>query len=134
MVEFWSTGGRRESASEREHRSVDRVHMHDAARMRHVAVDRAVQAPGGRVRRVGTGERLGIVGVDKQQVARLDAREMHLVGVHQELRAVSVDGEREMVGDRLVHIQPRRPAEGTGQIDALLVEGQVGRACRFSDA
>ena len=27
--------------------------MHDAARMRHVAVDRAVQAPGGRVRRIG---------------------------------------------------------------------------------
>ena len=109
-----------------EHGRMDRMHMHDAARMRHVAVDGAVQSPGGRVGRVGAAQRLGVVGVDEQQVARLDAREMHLVRVHQEFRAVVVDGEREMVGHRFMHVEPGRPAEGAGEIDALLVEGQVG--------
>ena len=105
--------------------------MHDAARMRHIAVDRAMQTPGGRIRRVRAGKRLGIVGVDQQQIARLDAREMHLVGIHQESGAVVVDGQRKMVGHRLVHVEPHRPAEGAGEIDALLVEGQVGQRCSF---
>jgi hypothetical protein len=50
---------------------------------------------------------------------------MHLVGVHQELRIVVVHGEREMVRNGLVHVEPRRPAESAGEIDAFLVEGQV---------
>ena len=49
-----------------------------------------MQPPGGRVGRIGPVHRLGIVGVDQQQVARLDAREMHLVGVHQECEPSSL--------------------------------------------
>ena len=55
IAEFWSIGGSVRIGQRGEHRRVDRMHMHDAARMRHVAVDRAVQAPGGRVRRVRAG-------------------------------------------------------------------------------
>jgi len=92
-----------------------------------VAMDGAMQAPGRRIGRIGTGQRFGIVGVDQKQVAGLDAREMHLVRVHQEFRAVLVDGQREMVGDRLMHVQPRRPAEGGSEVDPLLVIRQVAQ-------
>jgi hypothetical protein len=54
-------------------------------------VDGAVQPPGRRVRRVRAAHRLGIVGVDQKQVAGPDAREMHLVRVHQEAQAAVVD-------------------------------------------
>jgi hypothetical protein len=111
----------------RQHRGVDRMDMHDAARVADIAMDGAVQPPRRRIGRVRTGERIRIIGIDHQEVARLDAREMHLVGIHQELRAVVVDGQREMIGHRLVHVEPRRPAKGTSEIDALLIEGQVGQ-------
>ena len=45
---------------------------------------------------------------------------MHLVGVHQELGPVSVDGKAEVVCDPFVHVQSRRPAESSGEIDAVL--------------
>ena len=36
-------------------------------------------------------------------------------------RAVLVDRQREMVGDMLVHVHPRRPAERAGEVDTFLV-------------
>jgi len=115
-----------------EHGGMDRMHVHGAARLGAMPVQAAMQAPGGRVRRVGAVHRVGVGRVHLDQVAGADAREMALVGVHQEARAVLVDGEAEMVGHRLVHAQPRGPAERGGEIHAVLpvlhVRVQVGHA------
>jgi hypothetical protein len=48
---------------------------------------------------------------------------MHLARVHQELTAVSGNGEREMIGDRLVQVVSHRPAKGRRQIGALFAVG-----------
>ena len=45
---------------------------------------------------------------------------MHLVGVHQELRAVIVDRQREVIGDGFVQVEAGCPAEACGEIDPLL--------------
>ena len=58
-----------------------------------------------------------------QHVGGFDAREMHLVGVHQEACAIVIDGEAEMIGDAFVHFEPCRPAEGGCEINALLPVG-----------
>ena len=101
------------------HGGVDRMHMHDAAGVRTMPMDRAVQAPCGRVRCAGTAQHVWIVRIQFQQVRGLDAGEMHLVRVHQELRAVVIGRQREMVRHRLMHVEPRGPAESGGEIDAL---------------
>jgi hypothetical protein len=112
-----------------ENRGMNRVDMHDTACVRHVAMNRPVQTPGGRVRRVGPLHRFGIVRVDQEKVARLDARKMHEVRIDQDLSPALVEGEREVVGDGFVHVEPRRPAKGGGEVAALLVEGQVRAVC-----
>ena len=60
---------------------------------------------------------------DLEHVGGFDAREMHLVGVHQEACAIVIDGEAEMIGDAFVHFEPCRPAEGGCEINALLPVG-----------
>ena len=45
---------------------------------------------------------------------------MNLIGVHQEPRAVVVNGEAKVVCDRLVHIQPVGLAKRRGEIDTFL--------------
>ena len=45
---------------------------------------------------------------------------MTLIRVHHELRAILVDGEAEVVGDGLVHVEARRPAQSGGEIDPFL--------------
>jgi hypothetical protein len=102
------------------------MHMHRTARVAAMAMQPAMQAPGGRIRRIGAGQRFGIIGIDDNKIAGLDPGEMHLVGVHQEPRAILVDRQAEVVGDRLVHIKPRGPAKGGGQIDAFLPVVHVG--------
>ena len=99
-----------------EHRGVMRMDMHQAARLRHLAVDRAVQAPGGRIGRVGAVHGFGIIGIDQQQFAGADAGEMPAVRVHQEPRAVVGHRVAEVVGDALVHVQPA-PSSGRHRRD-----------------
>ena len=113
-----------------QHGCVDRMHMHRAAGMRTMAVQAAVQAPGGRVGCVRPVERVGIVGIHDQQVARLDARKVHLVRVHQEPGAVIIDRKAEMVGNALVHVEPRRPPESGCKINAFLPMLDIGGELR----
>jgi hypothetical protein len=97
--------------------------MHNAARMRAKTVDGAVQTPCRWVRRVRLIHCGGIIGVQKQKVRRLDARKVALIGVHEELRAVFIHRQTEMVRYGFVHIEPRRPPKGRGQINTF---GPVG--------
>ena len=83
-------------------------------------VQRAVDAPGGRIRRVGALHDGRIVDVEQEQVAGLDAGEMPPAGVDQDAPALGVEGEAEMVGDRLVPAEARRQPERRRQIDARL--------------
>ena len=101
------------------HRGVDRMDVHDASRMGAGPVHPAVQAPGRRIRRIGAFQRFRVLGVHQQQIARLDAGEMHLVRVHQKPRAGVIDREREVVGHPFVHVEPGCPAECRRQIDPL---------------
>ena len=50
---------------------------------------------------------------------------MHLIGVHQELRAILIHRQAEMVRHRLVIVELHRPAEGRGHVDTLLPMGEV---------
>ena len=50
---------------------------------------------------------------------------MNLVGVHQELGAIVVDAQREVVRNTLVQALAGGPAECCRQVDALLPEGQI---------
>lgn len=53
-------------------------------------------------------------------------REKCLWLVHQEARAVLVYGEREVLGDALVHSEPRGPAEGRGEVHPFGPMGALG--------
>ena len=70
-----------------------------------------MQAPSGGIRRVRAVHGFRVVGIDQNQVRGPDAREMRLVGVHQKLRAVLVDGNREVVCHALVKAGAVRPSE-----------------------
>lgn len=81
-----------------------------------LSVQGAVQAPGGGIGRVRAGHGVRIVGVNENEIGGLDAREMRLVGVHQKLCAVLVDGYREVIRHTLMKIEPSSPAKGGGEI------------------
>lgn len=99
--------------------------MHHTARMWTAPMDRPVQPPSGCIWCIRSIQNIRIVCIQLQQLGRADAREMRLVGIDQELRAICVDGKAEMVGDRLVHIQPRGPPKGSSKFDALLPVAQI---------
>ena len=90
-------------------------------------MDGSVQAPRSRIGCIGAVERFGIVGIDQEQVARLDAGKVRLVGVHQEAGAIVVHRQREMVRHGLMHVEARRPAESAGEIDALFIKRKIGQ-------
>jgi len=94
------------------------MHMHCTARMRNQPVQPTMQAPCCWVGCVWAGERVGVVGIDHDHVRGFDAREVHLIGVHQELRAIIIDRHRKVVCDGFVHLEPGRPAKGGGQLNA----------------
>ena len=79
-----------------------------------------MQPPGGGIGRIGPLHRCGILGIQEQQVRGGDAGKMHLVGVHQELRAFGVHRETEMVRDPFVHVEPLGPAKGGGKVHPVL--------------
>ena len=119
--------GRQSAVGQRGQRGgIGRMHMHRTAGMRTVPVHPAMQTPGGRVRRVGPFHAGRIIGVDHDQIGCLDPGKVHLVGVHQELRAVVIDGERKVVGHRLVHVQPHGPAERGREVHTLLPVVDIG--------
>ena len=105
---------------------VDRMDVHGAAGVGAMAVKPSVQAPSGGVRRVGTFQSLGIIGVDQEKVRGFDPAEMHLIWVHQELGAIVIHRQAEVVGHGLVHVQARRPAEGGRHIHTLLPMVHIG--------
>ena len=108
-----------------QHGGKDRMHMHHATRMWHQPMHPAMQPPGRGVGGIGARHNCRIIGVEQQHVGCADAGKMHLVGVHQELCAFRVHGQREMVGHRLVHVQPRGPAKGGGKLNAFVPMGNV---------
>ena len=95
--------------------------MERHAGMATLAVQGAVQTPSGGVGRVRAVHCLWIVGIDQNQVGGLDTREMRLVGVHEKLRAVLVDGHREVIRHALVKVEPRGPAKGSCEVRSLLM-------------
>ncbi|MNL09551.1 hypothetical protein D3C87_1303170 [compost metagenome] len=101
---------------------VFRMGVQDATGVRLVAVQGAVQGPRGDVRRVGAVEAGGLIGVDQQQVAGLDPREMLAVRIDQKLPTVPRDRHAEVIGDGLVQVQPRGPAKRAGQADSQLLD------------
>ena len=83
-----------------------------------------MQVPGGGVWRTGACDRGFVARVQQQQLAGTDAREMPSVRIHQEAAAVFRDGKAEMVGDRLVPVEPGRPAKCRGQVGTGLGFGR----------
>lgn len=51
---------------------------------------------------------------------------MHLVGIHQELRAVLVHRKAEMIGHAFMHVQPFGPAESRGKVHAFRPVVDIG--------
>ncbi len=95
--------------------------MHDDPCLRQEFVHLAVDRPRGRIDvrplfRVVRG-----VGIEQDEVARLDAREVAPFGIHQEFAPVRRHRGAEMVGDGFVHSQLGDDAEGGGEVDAKLV-------------
>ena len=84
-----------------------------------------MQAPGGLIRRIGALGAVGVVGVDHPEIRRLHSAEMPF-GVDQELGPVFVHGEREVIGDGLMHVFALSPAEGGGEV---LAGGGVIHLC-----
>ena len=84
-----------------------------------------MQAPCSRIRCIGPIERFGIVGINHEQLGRLDQREVRVLRIDQELRSIVVDGEGLVVRYRLVHAEPRGPAETRGKLHALFPERKV---------
>jgi hypothetical protein len=64
-------------------------------------------------------------GVEQEEIARLDAREVGALRVQEELLAIVADRGAEVVGHRFVHAQARRPAERRRELDPT--PGLVGR-------
>jgi hypothetical protein len=109
-----------------------RMHVHRAAGMRTRAVQPAMQPPGRGIGRVRTVQGFGIVRVDHDEITCADAGEMHLVGVDQELRALFVDAQAEVIGNRLVHALADGPAKGGSQIHPFLPVFHVGLQVRHA--
>ena len=101
-----------------ESRRVRGMTMQENARLRPRAMEAAVDGPGRGVRRAGTLHHLGIVGVEQQEIARSDGREMAPARIHQEPAPVGRDGGAEVVADRFVPIELHRQPKRGGQIDA----------------
>jgi len=97
------------------------VGVQDAARLWQALVQLGMQVPRGRIRRIGSVEHTRVAGVEQQQIAGAHAREVAAHRVEQELAPVVGHCHAEMVGDRLVQPQPRRPSERGGQIGTGLV-------------
>ena len=73
-------------------------------------------------------ERLAVL-IDDDQTARGHLLEVGSLGIYQE--ASPREHHREMIADTLVHIEPRRAAEGGGKIDPRLNRlGLIGAVCR----
>ena len=97
-----------------------------AARMRHAPVDATMERPGRGIGSIRPHHRRLVFSIEQQKLACLDTREMTAPRVHQELRSRFIDGETEMVGDRFVHIEAGRPAEGADKSDPLFFEVHAG--------
>mmetsp|Transcript_24078 Transcript_24078/g.44489 ORF Transcript_24078/g.44489 Transcript_24078/m.44489 type:complete len:242 (+) Transcript_24078:154-879(+) len=104
----------------RQRRGIGRMHVHRATGMGAMPMHATMQPPGRGIRRIGPFHAGRVIGIDHDQVRRLDARKMHLVGVHQEFGPVLVDGKGEMVRHCLVHVQAHGPAKGGGKVHAFL--------------
>ena len=126
----------------RDRRRIGRVDVQDAARARDRAVNGAVDAPGRRVGRVRAVHRVFVVGVEAEEIARLEAGEMPPARIHQKSPAVVAEREAEMIGDRFVPVVADGEAESGGEIDARLPlivvgfrerEGRRGEHGRSSD-
>ncbi len=101
------------------------MHMHDAGSVRAGPVNAAMQAPGGGVRRVGTGHGGGIVCVDLDQRGCGDPAEMAAVRIDEETGALGVHRKREVVRHRLVQPKTRGPAKGGRKVLAEVEKSQV---------
>ena len=77
--------------------------MHNAPGTRTVAVNRSVQAPGGRIRCIILFQDTPIIYIKKQQIAGPNSREMALVRIQKKTGTVS-DGQGKMIGYTFVKI------------------------------
>ena len=104
--------------------------MDNTARLRIVAMHRAMDGPGGGVD-MRAHRLVKLSGIDKQHVACLQLREMNAIGVHQEHLPVVRHGVGEMVRDPLMHVFARRPAKDRRQIAARLmnIDIDLGHGC-----
>ena len=70
--------------------------------------------------RVGALHDGGVVDVEQEEVAGPDPREVPPAGIDQDAPALGVEGEAEMIGDRLMPAEACRQPERRRQIDARL--------------
>jgi hypothetical protein len=103
-----------------ERRCVRHVRVQDAACLRQATVQDRMQVPRGRVGRVGALGQGIVTRIQQQQFAGAHARKMSSGRIHQEVATVGRNRNAEMVGDRLVPVQPGPPAQGGRQVDAGL--------------
>jgi len=99
---------------------VDRVQVQHRPSIGQALMDLAVDRPGRgvHVRMLSTAR---IIGVQQQQVAGTNAREVLPLRVDQKLFAIRRHGRAEMVGHRLVHAQMSDDPKGRRQVDARLL-------------
>ena len=95
--------------------------MHDATSVRNICVQAGVQVPGSRIGSVRLLQCSPVVRIEEQQLVGGDLREVSPAGIHQKTAAIARNGDTEMICDRFRHSQPREPAEGGGEIGALLL-------------
>ena len=77
-----------------------------------------MQPPSGGIRRIQHRQCFRIISINYDQIRGFDTRKMRLIWVQQKPRSLSIDRKRKMVRHSLMHIEPRGPAKGRGQINA----------------
>lgn len=100
--------------------------VHDTARMGAMAMNGAMEPPRGFIGGAVSVERIGIVDIEQLQFGSADAAEMDLIGIHEELAAIIIDGDAEMIRDGLMHIEARGPLKGSGEIGTGLPMADIG--------
>ena len=98
--------------------------MQDDPRLRQHPVQRAMHGPGRGVGGILTVHDIRVVGIEQQQIARLDRGEMLPARIEQEFPPIGRNSGTEVVADRLAPAEAMAKPEGSRQVLA-----QRGKRC-----